>query len=269
MQFDRVIITGASSGFGMAYARRLGAECSELCLVARRKSVLLQLEAELMAAYPQLKVHILACDLAANDHRASLIQTLTQLAEGQGSTLLINNAGLGDYGSFSESEAKRNSEMMMVNMVALTELTHALLPIMEKQGGAVMNISSLASDVFIPDFAVYAATKAYVTYFSEALRLECKEKNIPVLAVCPGPVRTGFGTVARREGYTGDVTPGRDILDCSIDIVIAGSLDALRAGAARFYPSLKVRLAALFIRNTPLWALRLILSMRPRRVKAQ
>ncbi len=265
MKFDRVIITGASSGFGKAYAHYLSEECSELVLVARRLDVLQQLKQELNAVNPRLDVQLEACDLADTQERAKLITSLSRPAKG--SILLINNAGLGDYGAFVESDAERNSQMMMVNMVALTELTRAMLPFIEQTGGAIMNISSLASDVFIPDFAVYAATKAYVSSFSEALRLECKEKGIAVLAVCPGPVRTGFGTVARREGYTGNVTPGKDILDCSIETVIHGSMRALYSNAPRFYPSLKVRLMALFMRNAPLWMLRLILSLRPRRVK--
>ncbi len=267
MQFDRVIITGASSGFGMAYARRLGAECSQLVLVARRLELLKELTRELQAAYPQLQVETCCCDLASASERTHLIQMLSHPYAGR--TLLINNAGLGDYGAFSESLPERNAQMMMVNVVALTELTRALLPCMEQRGGAVVNVSSLASDLFIPDFAVYAATKAYVSSFSEALRLECREKNIPVLAVCPGPVSTGFGEVARREGFTGDILPSRGFLDCPISTVIEGTLDALRRNEARFYPSFKVRMLALFVRNAPLWLLRLILSVRPRRVQAQ
>ncbi len=251
----------------MAYARRLGAECSELILVARRVEILKELTRELQAAYPQLQVHALGCDLASQRQRAELIATLSKAYHGK--TLLVNNAGLGDYGSFSQSEPERNNQMLMVNIVALTELTRALLPTMESHGGAIVNVSSLAGDVFIPDFAIYAATKAYVSSFSEALRVECREKGIAVLAVCPGPVSTGFGEAARREGFTGNMMPSRGFFDCPIATVIEGTITALRAEDPRFYPSLKVRLLALFLRNAPLWLLRLVLSLRPRRVQAQ
>ena len=92
--------------------------------------------------------------------------------------------------------------MIRLNVEALTHLTHALVPgMIRRGGGAVVNVSSLACLLPIPDFAVYAATKAYVTSFSEALRIELRGHGIPVLAVCPGPVHTGFGEVARRDEH--------------------------------------------------------------------
>ena len=107
--------------------------------------------------------------------------------------LLINNAGLGDLGAFATADPERVDAMMQVNMVALTRLTRALLPAMIAQKrGAILNVSSSASFLPIPNFAVYAATKAYVTSFSEALRSELHGTGVGVTALCPGPVRTEF-----------------------------------------------------------------------------
>jgi len=268
MDFKRVIITGASSGFGAAYARRLAAASTSIVLIARREEKLRELQQELSAAHPQLQVQICPCDLSQAAEREILIADLLKHT-GTGAILLINNAGLGDYGDFSESEYERTRQMMEVNMIALTQLSHALIPQLKVQGGAIINIASLAADSFIPDFAVYAATKAYVAYLSEALHIELRQDGIPVLAVCPGPVHTGFGIVARREGFTGNMLPLKLCFDTSVKTVIDGSLKALSAGKSRYYPSLKVRAMALLVRNTPLCLLRCILSFRPRRVKPQ
>lgn len=267
MDYKRVIITGASSGFGEAYARRLAAKSTSMVLIARREEKLRELQSELQVAYPKLHVQICTCDLSDAYSREILIADLLQNAS-SGATLLINNAGLGDYGEFSESQYERTRQMMEVNMVALTQLSHALIPQLKAQGGAIINIASLAADTIIPDFAVYAASKAYVASLSEALHIELRHDGIPVLAVCPGPVHTSFGTVARREGFTGNMTPFKDCFDTSVETVIEGSLKALAAGKSRYYPSLKIRTLALLIRNTPLCLLRCVLSFRPRRVKA-
>lgn len=124
-------------------------------------------------------------------------------------TLLINNAGAGDYGEFSEGSWDRIRTLLRLNVESLTRLCHAMIPGLKRNGGDIINISSLAALLPIPDFAVYAATKAYVSSLSEALRLELKEHGIRVLAVCPGPVSTGFGKAARRPGFTGQHDAGQ------------------------------------------------------------
>ena len=114
---------------------------------------------------------------------------------------------------------------MTLNMQALTHLTHALLPGLTAQSGAVLNVSSLASVLPIPDFAVYAATKAYVTSFSEALRLELRDHKVSVLAVCPGPVKTGFGNIALR-GKASEL-PVKEAFYVTAEQVVTDSLKAL------------------------------------------
>jgi hypothetical protein len=132
-------------------------------------------------------------------------------------------------------------------------------------GGEILNVSSLACLLPIPDFAVYAATKAYVTNFSEALRIELKPHGIRVLAVCPGPVHTGFGAVAERLGSGGRRVPGRECFFVPKEQVVAEALMALSRGKARVYPGLRTAAAALVISAVPILLLRLAMGLRPRK----
>ncbi len=267
MSYPQVIITGASSGFGMAFARRLAGECRRMVLIARRREVLEALGSELTAANSGLEVLVKQCDLSEPAARETLGRELASLPATR--TLLINNAGLGDHGDFLTSEAARNRSMVEVNVAAVTELTHAMLPTLVAQGGAIINIASLAGDIPIADFAVYAASKAYVTSFSEALNLELAEHGVPVLAVCPGPVHTGFGDVSRRPGDGADSVPFKKWFYTPIPTVVEGSLRALAFRRPRYYPSTRIRLAAWFIRNLPLPLMRFIMGLRPRKPAAK
>lgn len=265
MGYQQVIITGASSGFGEAFARRLAGDCHQMVLVARRTSVLKQLAEELMFAHPTLEVLVETCDLSSEAERAALVARLQRLPAG--SKLLINNAGLGDYGEFHMSEMNRNRQMLQVNVAAPVELVHALLPAMKEKGGAIINIASLAADLAIPDFAVYAATKSFVTSFSEALRMELKAHAIAVTAVCPGPVHTGFGDVARRPGFSGNEMPLRQWFYTTVQDVVNESVEAVKHNKPRCYPSWRITLAGFLVRNLPLCLLRLLMGWRPRKVK--
>ena len=267
MEYARIIITGASSGLGEAYAEALARDEAEVILIARRQDRLEQLAHRLQLAHPAVKACVLPCDLSAPAARAQLIDKLAALPPAP--TLLINNAGLGDYGEVSTADPKKLNQLMQVNMLAVVEITRALLPCLAESGGGIINISSLAADLFIPDFALYAASKSFVASFSEALRLELKQKRIPVLAVCPGPVHTEFGSVARRPGHDKGDIPLKSYLYTASPTVVQQSLRALSAGKARCYPSLKIKLASCLLGLMPLWLLRLILATRPRRVKKQ
>ena len=249
----------------MAFARRLVGECAHMVLVARRKEVLMELADELRAANSSLEVTVVDCDLASQRARERLILLLQELPAGK--TLLINNAGLGDYGEYISSSPKRNHQMLHVNILAVAELTRALLPRMVEQGGGIINIASLAADLFIPDFAIYAASKAFVASFSEAVRMEVRKAGVPVLAVCPGPVHTGFGHVARRTGCSNGYSSFKKWVYTSIPTVVNGALDALAANKPRYYPSRRIRLIGWLLRNTPLCLLRLVMGSRPRKVE--
>src|SRR5437660_10823695 len=189
------LITGASAGIGREFARQLVGRARSLILVARREERLSELRDELTRNHPGLTVHIRKIDIANLSQVEELIAWLER--EKIEVDLLINNAGLGDLGAFATSDPARNEQIMLVNMVALTSLTRRLLPQMIAQKrGAILNVSSSAGFLPIPGFAVYAATKAYVTSFSEALRAEVRGSGISVCALCPGPVQTEFMAVA-------------------------------------------------------------------------
>jgi short-subunit dehydrogenase len=190
------LITGASAGIGREFARQLVGRARGFVLVARRQDRLEELRAELSARDPNANVQIYRADLSRADELTALAEWLEQ--QQIAIDLLINNAGLGDRGEFGTSELKRVEEMLQVNIVALTTLTRRLLPPMiARKRGAILNVSSSASFLPMPTFAVYAATKAYVTSFSEALRTELRGSGIGVTSLCPGPVHTEFDQVAR------------------------------------------------------------------------
>lgn len=257
------LITGASAGLGEEYARQLAPRVMHLVLVARRADRLEKLATEIRAEFPDTAVTVIAADLAESTERLRLVDVLN--AGGLMPDLLVNNAGLGDYGEFATAEWSRLETMLRVNIEALTHLTHLLVPGMRRNGGgAVINLSSLASLLPIPDFAVYAATKAYVTSFSEALRIELREHGIRVLAVCPGPVHTEFGKVARRDECLPGI-PGRAWFYVPREQVVAESLVAMDHDRARVFPALKTAAAALVISALPIVLLRLVMARRPRR----
>ncbi len=171
------LITGASAGIGREFARQLASRARSMILVARRDERLIELADELQREHPKLVVHIRKVDLGDLVHLQAFLESLDR--EKLGVDLLINNAGLGDSGPFAKSDPVRNEEMTVVNVAALTLLTRHFVPQMiAKRRGGILNVSSSAGFLPIPGFAVYAATKAYVTSFSEALRAELRETGV-------------------------------------------------------------------------------------------
>ena len=262
-QYACAVVTGASSGLGEEFVWQLAPQVGRLVMVARRGQVLRELAGRIEEAYPQIEVAVHEADLAQPGGCEGVAEMIAQ--RGWSPDLLINNAGLGDYGEFASAQWGRIEAMLRVNIEALTRLTHLMLPAMIRGGGgAVLNVSSLASLLPIPDFAVYAATKAYVTSFSEALRIELRDHGIRVLAVCPGPVHTGFGEVAQRGGNHPKI-PGYQCFYVPKEQVVAESLAALDRGRARVYPGLRTAAAALLISAVPIVLLRLAMGLRPRK----
>src|SRR5438067_4476974 len=169
--------------------------------------------------------------------------------------LLINNAGLGDAGPFATSDPTRDEQMLLVNVVALTLLTRHLLPQMiAKRRGAILNVSSVAGFLPIPGAAVYAATKAYVTSFSEALRAELHGTGVSVCALCPGPVHTEFQEVASRPG--GQPDSGPEFVHVSVEQVVRDALAALEADRPLVIPGFAMKLGIFLVRITPMPILR-------------
>ncbi|MEP4079234.1 SDR family NAD(P)-dependent oxidoreductase [Haloferula sp.] len=257
------VVTGASSGLGEEFARQLAPCCKTLVLVARREERLEVLAQKLRAEHSGLEVGVLVADLTDSSERESVVAKIAK-ANLQ-PDLLINNAGMGDYGEFTEAAWPKLESMLRLNVEALTHLSHALVPPMkEGGGGAIINVSSLACLLPIPDFAVYAATKAYVTSFSEALRLELQEHGIGVTALCPGPVHTEFGEVAKENGGDSEF-PGREFFYTDKEVVVAEALAAATADRARVFPGWQVAAAALVIAALPIGLIRVVMGRRPRR----
>ena len=250
---SNALITGASAGIGREFARQLAIRARSLVLVARREQRLSELRGELTQHHPDLVVHIRETDLADLAQLKELVAWLER--EKINVDLLINNAGLGDTGAFATSDLKRNEQMMLVNMVALTSLTRHLVPqmIARKRGG-ILNVSSSAGFLPIPGFAVYAASKAYVTSFSEALRTELRGTGVSVCALCPGPVHTEFQEVAKRPG--GHPDSGPEFVYVSVEQVVHDALAALDADRPLAIPGFAMKLGMFLVRITPMSILR-------------
>jgi uncharacterized protein len=257
------LITGASSGLGAEFARQLAGKASCLLLAARSEDALQELATKLTLARPELQVIVCPCDLSTDAGRTSLWQQVS--ASGASPLLLINNAGLGDYGAFMEAEESRIRQQIEVNITALTLLTRHFAGSVQAsadQPAAVLNVSSLASVVPVPDLSVYAATKAYVTSLTEGLALELKAKHIQVMAVCPGPTPTNFGANAKRSDGVDIDRGGQDVLRILPTQVVAEALQGLEAGSTLVFPGILVSLAAFLFRLLPRPILRVLLNIR-------
>jgi hypothetical protein len=257
------LVTGASAGLGEEFALQLAdLGVAHLVLTARRADRLEDIKACLIAANPALRVDTIPADLADAAEVTKLIATLGKGAlDGFSPDILINNAGLGDLGAFETSDPARIESMLAVNIVALTRLTRWALPgMLAKRAGWICNVGSTAGLIPLPTFAVYAATKAYVNSFSEALRIELHGSGIAVLALCPGPVETEFGQVASRENSRRKFAPPSFLCVSKADVV-RQALAALARGRGRLIPGLMVRLPMLLAESTPRWILRLVFNL--------
>jgi short-subunit dehydrogenase len=257
------LVTGASAGIGREFARQLAGRARSLILIARREQRLSELRDELNQQYPKLAVSFRKIDLA---DLAQLSELLTWLErEAIDVDLLINNAGLGDLGQFVTSDPAHNEQMMLVNIVALTSLTRRLLPHMiASKRGAILNVSSSAGFVPIPGCAVYAATKAYVNSFSEALRAELRGCGVIVTALCPGPVHTEFHEAASRPGREVKPGPGPNFVQVSVGQVVRDALAALEADRPLVIPGFAMKLGMFLARLTPMPILRWLSRLSPR-----
>ncbi len=236
--FARALVTGASSGIGVDFARQLAGSGTDLVLVARTTSRLEDLAAELRASHG-IDVEVLTADLASVDGRHTVEERLR--ATDSPVDLLVNNAGFGTTGRFGATPAEEELGQIDVNVLALTRLTHAALPGMLDRATssrqAVLNVSSTAGFQAMPHMATYAATKAFVTSFSESLHEEYRAKGVTITAVCPGPTRTEF---ADRSGMHFGVLPEAAWMD-SASVARAG-LAAVEAGRSVEVPGLMNKL---------------------------
>jgi hypothetical protein len=251
----QALITGASAGIGREFARQLASRAGVLLLVARREQRLEELRDELVVRNPRLRIEIRRTDLAQHVEVDELIDWIA--AKNLAVDLLINNAGLGDIGSFATSDPKRVEEMLQVNIVALTRLTRSLLPAMiDRKRGAILNVSSSAGFLPIPNFGVYAATKAYVTSFSEALRSEVRRFGIDVSALCPGPVHTEFSETAQRK-QSGPKPGEPEFAFVPVEKAVAEALRGIERNRPIVIPGVLMKFGMSIVRLTPLAILRL------------
>ena len=245
------MITGASAGLGVEFARQCRARGDELVLVARRRDRLEALAAELGSA------HVVVADLARPDGPAQMIADVEAL--GLRIDTLINNAGFGIAGRFASAPAERLLEMIDLNVRALTETCRLVLPDMIERGaGAILNVASTAAFQAGPNMAVYYASKAYVLSFTEALHQENKAKGVKVSALCPGPTATEFFDVAGSRGSTlakmatdpvAVVAAGLKGLDRNRAITIPGLGNKVGAQSNRFLPRALMRRIIARIKN--------------------
>ncbi len=248
---ESALITGASGGIGGAFARQLAARGKNLILVARSEERLKALAGELSAKYG-IEAYVIAADLARPSAAAAIFAETERL--GLAVDLLINNAGYGKGGEFTELPFDVQADMVRLNVNTLMELTHFYLPAMrQRRRGGVINIGSIASFQPVPYMAVYGGTKAFVLSFSEALAEEVAAEGVTVMALCPGATATGFQATAgvwqdRRESMaTADelVTAGLRAFERRRSVFVHGFMNKLMAIAARLAPQrLVVRIAA-------------------------
>jgi len=193
------LITGASAGLGATFAQELAKRSMDLVLVARSQDKLEQLAQDLRDIYG-IKVEVIVQDLTAPDAAPKILEIVNQKTIAI--DLLINNAGFGDYGAFSQTSRRKQLEMIQLNILALVDLTHHILPQMQQRGsGSIINLSSIAGFQPLPYLSVYSATKAFVLSFSEALWAENQHRGVKILAACPGPTETNFFTTANFAEY--------------------------------------------------------------------
>lgn len=238
------LITGASAGIGVEFARQLAARGFDLVLVARRADRLTEL-AEMLATTFKINCEVIAADLAYAEGVAAVearIRTLDTL------TLLVNNAGFGTLDKFVNADPTRQQEMVYLHVMAPMRLTQAALPGMKaRQHGAIINVSSVAAYVRMRGNVNYTATKAYLNAFSEVLHYELRGSGVYVQSLCPGFTRTEFH-------YTPDFKnhkplPYPDFMWKSADDVVRQSLDALGNGQVAFVPSVFYRALVLALRT--------------------
>ena len=238
------LITGASAGLGVEFARQLSKRGHRLVLAARRKDRLEELGKELGNA------RAVAIDLSKPDAVDKLMADVAKA--GEQVELLVNNAGFGAIGRFAELDAKRQRQMIDLNVGALMDLCRAVAPEMiARKSGAILNVASTAAFQPGPKMAVYFATKAFVLSFTEALHEELKPHGVKVSCLCPGPTRTEFGEVA---GFKGSgafdkvgmeslpvVVAGLRGLDQNRAVVVPGLVNKVGAASTRFVPRSIVR----------------------------
>lgn len=239
------LVTGASSGIGEELARVAAADGYDLILVARRQDRLDSLARELCLAHG-VSARVFSEDLADSDASSRIVAEIEK--EKLSVDVLVNNAGLGVYGPFAETNLARQLEVIQVNVAALTDLTGRILPgMVARRRGRILNVASTAAFQPGPYQAVYYASKAYVLSFSEALAEELRGTGVTVTALCPGPTTTEFQERASMDGEAR--LPAPFVLDAAS--VAKAGWDAAKRGKGLVVPGAANKILKEAVRLSP------------------
>ena len=238
-QNKTALITGASSGLGVDFARKLAGMGYDLIIAARRLDRLEILATEIEKEF-SVKVRVIASDLSKPGAAANLAALIGAVQI----DFLVNNSGFGYIGALAEESLDDVGDQIAVNITALTQLTRIYLPgMLARNSGSIINIASTAAYQPIPNMAVYGATKAYVLSFTEALWGEVQGTGVQVLALSPGGTATEFFEVAGGRLAGGKLASPQKVIDIAFaalgarkSSVIVGALNAVTANAVRFVP---------------------------------
>lgn len=221
-QDQTALVTGASSGIGKAFAERLARDGAHLILTARSRDRLEALASQLRSQHGS-RVTCIEADLA-QPAAPQFIFAEVQRQKLQ-VDLLINNAGFGAAGDFASLPLERQLAMLQVNVLALVALAHLFIkPMLQRQAGAILNVSSTAAFQGVPYFAVYSATKSCVLTFSEALWAEGRDQGVRVTALCPGATASNFQAVAgtAHRKFRGKVQTAEEVVNVALEALKQG-----------------------------------------------
>ncbi len=244
--YKTALITGASSGIGEAFAHALAKEGSTLILVARSGDKLEKLAHQIRAKY-QRRVEVISADLSKKSPGANLLAEVAK--RDLKVDLLINNAGFGTTGVFHKIDPLREQQLIALNCAAVVDLCHAFLPdMLDADMAGIINVASLAAFQPFPYMSVYGASKAFVLSFSQALWAEYQKNGLRVLAVCPGPVETGFFEATGHSSLRKTVP---DSIVLKPETVVIQALKALRANQTVLVPGMQAKAVAMTSKFMP------------------
>ncbi len=240
------LITGASSGIGESLARLLASKQYDLVITARRIDRLANLAAELS---DEVDVTCVQADLASTDGVSHLLSELA--SKNLEIDILVNNAGVSYRGFVQELETQEVDAMLALNIVALTRLTHALLPQMINRGsGKILNVSSVTAFQPVPSLSIYAASKAFVLSLTEAISEDLKGTGVTVTALCPGLTKTEMVDELVQE------EPIPSYMIASADDVAREAYDAMIKGEVIRVPGIANQFAVNWVKYQPRWLVR-------------
>lgn len=249
MSRERALITGASSGIGLELARLFAKDSKDLVIIARSEDKLNELASELNEKHG-VDVKVIVKDLSNIEAPREIFDELSN--KNLEIDYLVNNAGFGAVGPFSELDYDRQVNMVNLNVTSLVALSRLFLPgFIEKNSGGVLNVGSLAGFQAGPNAAIYYATKAFVLSFTEALSSELKNTNVKVSCLAPGPVATGFGEESGMDDallFKTIVMNVNDVVDTAYKefmngktVIIPGLMNKFLPQLSRVFPRKVVR----------------------------